>query len=259
MRSSPMRPFEGLICMRLKLRYPLRTGHFVVQHSCETTERCGGEDMRLSRKVITWYGCIRFGNGRGKQGRGSCPPIGGRNPIRKYSSGRLEGSRTNGKLSLNWLASADNQREKPIRNFSIDSTMSIWTSIVDTDFADPVSKTPSPQKCASDPPPPHIQGKNMNKNLDKIWPKMLKNKANSAVSGPYFCSYVCLVCGGRGFKMIPRSPSICREGERPEPVKASLELLLVARNSPNAVHRESTQCTLQVSLAGGPTGCRLPP
>ena len=36
----------------------------------------------------------------------------------------------------------------------------------------------------------------MNKHLDKIWPQMLQNKASSAVWGPYFGSYVCLVCGG---------------------------------------------------------------
>ena len=29
---------------------------------------------------------------------------------------------------------------------------------------------------------------------------MLQNKASSAVWGPYFCSYFCLVCGGWGFK-----------------------------------------------------------
>ena len=56
------------------------------------------------------------------------------------------------------------------------------------------------QKCASDPAAPHIQGRTMNKHLDKIRPKMLQNKANSTVLGPYFCSYFCLVCGGLGFK-----------------------------------------------------------
>ena len=55
------------------------------------------------------------------------------------------------------------------------------------------------------PPPPHPpQGKNMNKNLDKIWPQMLQNKANLTVLGPCFCSYVCLVCGVWGFTMIPQ-------------------------------------------------------
>ena len=52
-------------------------------------------------------------------------------------------------------------------------------------------------------PAPHIQAKNMNKSLDKIWLKMLQNKANSTVSRPYFCSHSCLVCGGWGCKMIP--------------------------------------------------------
>ena len=37
------------------------------------------------------------------------------------------------------------------------------------------------QKYTSDPRPPHTQGKNMNKHLDKIWPHMLQNKADSAV------------------------------------------------------------------------------
>ena len=32
---------------------------------------------------------------------------------------------------------------------------------------------------------------------------MLQNKANSAVCGPYFCSYFCRVCGGWGFKKNP--------------------------------------------------------
>ena len=36
------------------------------------------------------------------------------------------------------------------------------------------------------PAAPHIQGKNMNKNLDKMWPQMLQNKANSTVLGPCF-------------------------------------------------------------------------
>ena len=46
------------------------------------------------------------------------------------------------KLSLKWLATAENQREKPIRNFSIDPASSIRTSIADPVFADPVSETP---------------------------------------------------------------------------------------------------------------------
>ena len=43
------------------------------------------------------------------------------------------------KLSLKWLATAENQGEKPIRNFSIDPASSIRTSIADPVFADPVS------------------------------------------------------------------------------------------------------------------------
>ena len=35
-------------------------------------------------------------------------------------------------------------------------------------------------------PTPHIQGENMNKNLDNIWPQMLQNKANSTVLPPHF-------------------------------------------------------------------------
>ena len=41
-------------------------------------------------------------------------------------------------------------------------------------------------------PARHIQGKNMNKNPDKIWPQMLQNKANSTGLRPYFCSYFAL-------------------------------------------------------------------
>ena len=43
------------------------------------------------------------------------------------------------------------------------------------------------------PPPPHIQCKTMNKYLDKLWPQMLQNKANSTVLGAYICSCFCLV------------------------------------------------------------------
>ena len=59
-------------------------------------------------------------------------------------------------------------------------------------------------------PTPHIQGKNMNKHLDKIWPLMLQNKAKSTLGGPYFSSYFCLVCGVGVSKRFPRSP-ILRE------------------------------------------------
>ena len=55
------------------------------------------------------------------------------------------------------------------------------------------------------PPHPHIKGKNMNTNLDKIWPKMLHNKATSTVLRQYFCSTFWLVCEDWGFKMIPQS------------------------------------------------------
>ena len=41
-----------------------------------------------------------------------------------------------------WLTTAENQREKPIRKFSIDPASSIRTSIADPVFADPVSETP---------------------------------------------------------------------------------------------------------------------
>ena len=46
------------------------------------------------------------------------------------------------KLGLNCLVTAENQRERPIQNFGIDPVSSIRTSIADTVFADPVSKTP---------------------------------------------------------------------------------------------------------------------
>ena len=42
-----------------------------------------------------------------------------------------------GKLSLNWIASADNQNPKPIQKFSIDPTSSIQTSVVDNVFCGP--------------------------------------------------------------------------------------------------------------------------
>ena len=51
------------------------------------------------------------------------------------------------KLSLKWLATAENQGEKPIRNFSIDPASSIQTSIADPVFADPVSETPNIARC----------------------------------------------------------------------------------------------------------------
>ena len=58
-------------------------------------------------------------------------------------------------------------------------------------------------------PAPRIQGRNMNKHLDKIWPQIaFENKANSTVLEPYFCSYVYLVCGVWGFKMIPHSLTV---------------------------------------------------
>ena len=44
------------------------------------------------------------------------------------------------KLSLKWLAIAENQGEMPIRNFSVDPASSIRTSIADPVFADPVSE-----------------------------------------------------------------------------------------------------------------------
>ena len=46
-------------------------------------------------------------------------------------------------MGLNSLTTAENQREKPIRKFSIDPVSSIWTSIADPVFADPVSETPN--------------------------------------------------------------------------------------------------------------------
>ena len=51
------------------------------------------------------------------------------------------------KLGLNWRATAENQREKPIRNFSIDPASSIRTSIADPVFADPVFRDPYLRQC----------------------------------------------------------------------------------------------------------------
>ena len=52
-------------------------------------------------------------------------------------------------------------------------------------------------------PAPCIQGKNMNKKLDKICPQMLQNKANSAIWGPYFWSYFALYVVVGVSKRIP--------------------------------------------------------
>ena len=46
------------------------------------------------------------------------------------------------KLSLKWLATAENQGEKPIWNFRIDPASSIRTLIADTVSADHISETP---------------------------------------------------------------------------------------------------------------------
>ena len=45
-------------------------------------------------------------------------------------------------MGLNWLTTAENQREKRIQKLSIDPASSIRTSIADPVFADPVSETP---------------------------------------------------------------------------------------------------------------------
>ena len=63
---------------------------------------------------------LRIGNGGGKQGCGNRPPIDDRNPKRKFCFA----FKATTKLGLNWLATAENQREKPIRNFSIDPASS---------------------------------------------------------------------------------------------------------------------------------------
>ena len=52
-------------------------------------------------------------------------------------------------MGLNWFTTAENQREKPIRKFSIDPASSIRTSIADPVFADPVSETPIISRCPS--------------------------------------------------------------------------------------------------------------
>ena len=94
--------------------------------------------------VVTW-GWVNlqfqnFGNGGGWQGHCDRLPIDG-TEIQHRPPGCLQ--KANGKLSLSWPASTDNQREKPIRKFSIDPTSSMQTSIADTVFADPTSETPS--------------------------------------------------------------------------------------------------------------------
>ena len=60
------------------------------------------------------------------------------------------------------------------------------------------------QKCTSDPRPPTCTAKIWTKIWTKYDPKCFKNKANSTVLGPYFCSYFGLVCGGWGLQMIPQ-------------------------------------------------------
>ena len=91
--------------------------------------------MRLSVVVVA-LGTFP-GNGVGKQGYGT-----------RYGNSASTASvppKPRSKLSLNWLATAENQGEKSIRNFSIDPASSIRTSIADPVFADPVSETPKKQ------------------------------------------------------------------------------------------------------------------
>ena len=58
--------------------------------------------------------------------------------------------------------------------------------------------------CLRNMPVTRIHGKNMSNNLHKIWPQKLRNKANLAVWGPYFCSHVCSLYVGVGVaKGIP--------------------------------------------------------
>ena len=62
-------------------------------------------------------------------------------------------------------------------------------------------------------PAPRIQGKNMNKYLDKYDPKCFKTRQNSTILQPNVCPYVCLLSGGWGVEMI--SPN-CRESPQPD-------------------------------------------
>ena len=69
-------------------------------------------------------------------------------------------------------------------------------------------------------PAPRMQGRNMDKHLDRISPKMLQNKANSTVFGPCFCpifaSYVGVGLSGPVLRdtarLSQRYPPIARYG-----------------------------------------------
>ena len=71
-------------------------------------------------------------------GYGNHPPIDDyhRNPIRKFSIDCLDASKTNEQTQPQ-LATAENQGEEPMRNFSIDPASSIRTSIADPGFCGP--------------------------------------------------------------------------------------------------------------------------
>ena len=103
-----------------------------------------GDEGRHRKFMWKKFMCLfRSLNGVGKQGYGNHPPVDDRNPIRKFSIDPLHvPPKPMGQLGLNWLTTAENQREKPTRKFSIDPASSIGTSIADPVFADPVSETP---------------------------------------------------------------------------------------------------------------------
>ena len=74
---------------------------------------------------------------------------------------------------------------------------------------------------------------------------MLQNKANSAVWGPYFCSYICLVYGGWGCKKNPRILS----GAMRQQSKEGAEKDIAGKNIKKQALRGSVSRRLQFAIA----------
>ena len=155
------------------------------------TTNYGSENLAYFKFVEN----LRIGNGGGKKGRGNQPPN------RRYGPD----------TDIQYRPRNPPEHAKPSRNaskreadteFSIDPTSSIRTSIADAIFADAISETSreGTTKIMSDtlnlvrstnklrnarvtPTPPHTR-QNMNKHLDKLWPKMLQSKANVSLISP---------------------------------------------------------------------------
>ena len=94
-----------------------------------------------------WSSYLRIGNSVGEQGRGNQPPPLSTIQTRIGDTEKFSidpGRHTN----LQNLAEFSS-KGKPMRNFSIDPTSSIWTSVADAIFVDAVSETPnwSPENC----------------------------------------------------------------------------------------------------------------